>query len=109
MSIRVDNLEIRFYHVSSEETGDTIKKIFGRDMSGYNPYEKKGRCTLASISIDNKPKIIGFSFCNLSDNFCKSKGRKLSLARAIKTAKAEGLVNRQSSARIWKSYLESCK
>jgi len=68
-----------------------------------------GRFTTSTIRLNNRPIAMGSAICSLKDNFCKSIGRKLSLTRAIETAKKNGEIDKNISKKIWEIYRKNCK
>lgn len=64
-----------------------------------------GRFTRCDVFVQEGGKNIdngytyGVAYCNPVDNFCKERGRKLSLARAI------GHMPRSTRTKIWETYL----
>ena len=82
-----------------------------RDWRNPNfPNTPKGEiATYTTIKFNNKIIVEGYALCSEKDNFCKAIGRKISLTRAIETAKKNGEINKDISKRIWEEYLKCCK
>lgn len=56
------------------------------------------QCILKNEAME--PIKNGLAWCSVKDNFCRAKGRKVSLARAIK------IFDKPVRAEIWKAYLD---
>lgn len=67
------------------------------DYDGEGPWKKETSCYI--IDDKSKPVTCGISYCSKKDNFCKDKGRKTSLAKAI------GQFRKSLRKEIWEGYL----
>jgi len=85
--------------------GDNFIEI----LFDYTKDEYFGRFTTSTIRLNNRPIAMGSAICSLKDNFCKATGRKISLTRAIETAKKNKEIDKKISKRIWEEYLKCCK
>ena len=118
MSLKIknndDNIEVIFDHIDYDDVPKRIKDLYNKIDNSSFSYLSTGRCTLATIKFNDKPVITGISVCSLADNFCKSVGRRMALARAIKAARENKDINglnldKNLSCKIWEEYRKNCK
>lgn len=114
MSLRVkdgnNDIEIIFDHILYEEISTRFIDLYGQNTKvsvGFAPNGTK--CTLATFKLNGQPQLTGFAFCSHKDNFCKATGRRVALARSIKFAREDRLIDKNISKKIWEEYRRSCK
>lgn len=68
------------------------------------PYDIRGvtDCLITYSSPTEEVNASGHAFCSYSDNYNKSKGRKISLARALAALD----INKQIRTQVWTEYLK---
>lgn len=89
-----DKIEVRFDHrlCGSHEI---------ESFTGIFVHESR-RCSLATVSVNNKEVGCGMAICNPVDNFCRAIGRKNSLADALYP------LTREARKAVWKEYELQC-
>jgi len=64
-------------------------------------YSKEKRHTMCLVGEDRASmKILSVACCMPTDHFCKDKGRKISLAKALRTT----TLSKSERAEIWEAY-----
>lgn len=114
MSLRIkdgnDDIEILFDHIAYEEIKTRLVDLYGKNVKiGVDIAPVGTKCTLATVKLNGQPQMTSTAFCSQKDNFCKSTGRKLALSRAIKIAKENRIINKDTSKKIWDEYRRNCK
>jgi hypothetical protein len=87
----------------------TLKWRYGKDLNhpliNRNVVHNETVCTLIFKGLNTEKTVTGITYKNPCDQFCKEVARKLSLKRALNTAK----LTREERTIVWKTYFNRKK